>query len=658
MNWQRLWCFLLIATQAGVMAYFSGTLLFPGVVVAVAAVSSFSSWRLELSRRNAAQAAGWLAVLFAIKFRIAPHTFSPFVRGMASPLAYAVAQYLLTLQVGQSLLRRNRDALPPSLPALGAIVMVCVADVRATAAQQNMLLVVIIWFAICAAFFCASARQPTGPRHADRLRKAMVLVSLLLTAIVSWGFVTGLVRYGRGLDIWLARTIQAPDVFASAGFSRTALLGSIAQRKNLSAEKIALRVYSDHDPGYLRGMAFDTFRHSQWTLKEPSKPLSPGEAPSGMAADTNFHSSLFALGESDAGPWQRLDIWPEASLAGNVLLPLETTHVEASVERLWGNRHRIVTAEDLPAGYQYRAHVSGGSDSDHADARFVQRLTAVPVGLDPRIVQLAAQICRDCRNTQQKLAAVQSYFHSKYRYQIGITVPPGKDPISYFLLERPPAHCEYFATGATLLLRLQGVPCRYVTGFVASRRNEYGDYWFARNEDAHAWVEAYDAESRRWSIVEATPSAGLPSKSTASSLAQLWDYMSHQVYRFRVLLHQGGLPWLLRQVLRPLALALVCLLPIIWLLLRKRRSVPQITPTDPVVAEMRRLLAKMDSRLHRAGLERRRGETLHQFASRIDTVGDQMPCCEETASWYRDYASTRYRGDPNRQAVAALAELP
>ena len=28
------------------------------------------------------------------------------------------------------------------------------------------------------------------------------------------------------------------------------------------------------------------------------------------------------------------------------------------------------------------------------------------------------------------------------------------DPLTWFLLEKPPAHCEYFAAGATMLLRL------------------------------------------------------------------------------------------------------------------------------------------------------------------------------------------------------------
>ncbi len=62
-----------------------------------------------------------------------------------------------------------------------------------------------------------------------------------------------------------------------------------------------------------------------------------------------------------------------------------------------------------------------------------------------------------------------------------------------------------------LQLELIDVPSRYVTGYVVVElEGEYGDYWLARNRNAHAWAEAYDDDRRRWLSVEATPGMSLP----------------------------------------------------------------------------------------------------------------------------------------------------
>jgi hypothetical protein len=45
------------------------------------------------------------------------------------------------------------------------------------------------------------------------------------------------------------------------------------------------------------------------------------------------------------------------------------------------------------------------------------------------------------------------------------TLEAGVDPVESFLLGEHAGHCELFASSAVLLLRLRGVPARYVTGF-------------------------------------------------------------------------------------------------------------------------------------------------------------------------------------------------
>lgn len=107
---------------------------------------------------------------------------------------------------------------------------------------------------------------------------------------------------------------------------------------------------------------------------------------------------------------------------------------------------------------------------------------------------------------------------AKYSLEPGRT-PDDKDFVDYFLYENKEGYCTYFATAATLFLRLQGLPARYVEGYKVS----YED--FARkgkkvtldgkkayqlnvtDEAAHAWVEVY-VNGCGWIPFDVTPGRG------------------------------------------------------------------------------------------------------------------------------------------------------
>jgi hypothetical protein len=59
-----------------------------------------------------------------------------------------------------------------------------------------------------------------------------------------------------------------------------------------------------------------------------------------------------------------------------------------------------------------------------------------------------------------------------------------------------------------VLLRLVGVPSRVVNGFQRGEWNEFGGYYTVRQEDAHAWVEAYIA-GRGWMSFDPSPRVDL-----------------------------------------------------------------------------------------------------------------------------------------------------
>ncbi|MGN0968691.1 MAG: transglutaminaseTgpA domain-containing protein, partial [Oscillospiraceae bacterium] len=98
---------------------------------------------------------------------------------------------------------------------------------------------------------------------------------------------------------------------------------------------------------------------------------------------------------------------------------------------------------------------------------------------------------------------------TEYDLQTPVT-PEGEDFVAYFLTESHRGYCVHYASAAVMLLRMQGIPARYVSGYTV--QVEDGE---ARVPDsaAHAWVEIY-LDGLGWYPVEATPAAAFSDTST------------------------------------------------------------------------------------------------------------------------------------------------
>src|SRR5205814_8379510 len=79
-----------------------------------------------------------------------------------------------------------------------------------------------------------------------------------------------------------------------------------------------------------------------------------------------------------------------------------------------------------------------------------------------------------------------------------------RQPVAEFVFDKKRGYCEYFASAAAVLLRLQGVPARYVTGFSMDAAARVGGHYVVRESDAHAWIEAW-IPGRGWVEADPTP---------------------------------------------------------------------------------------------------------------------------------------------------------
>ena len=262
----------------------------------------------------------------------------------------------------------------------------------------------------------------------------------------------------------------------------------------------------------------------------------------------------------------------------------------------------------------------------------------------------------------------QPYFKENYTYSLKVTPPtkPSREPLEWFLLEQPPAHCEYFASGTAILLRMAGVPCRYIIGFVVSEQNQYSGEWVARNEDAHAWVEAYD-ETVGWVTVDSTPASGVPDNSSGPSSTQLYEYLRGEFHRIRTGWQQRGFAPIratLKAIIRsPIGLALISIVTlfatgIMLRLWQRHRYVDRAayTASTPIVEQLQTARQKIDVALKRVWRARLPGETVDRYAQQLaNAATDQHDPLTKAADWYTQYAKLRFAPGPDHRSVIDIA---
>jgi len=148
---------------------------------------------------------------------------------------------------------------------------------------------------------------------------------------------------------------------------------------------------------------------------------------------------------------------------------------------------------------------------------------ALPPRVDPRVVGLARELARQAGDPRGRVAATARHLQTHYRY----TLAPGAfrtdDPLAEFLFEKKEAYCEYFASAAVVLLRLQGVPARFVKGLsVGPQTDVGGGLHVVRESDAHAWVEAW-VPGEGWVEADPTPPGQFAgARGHAGVLDRLW----------------------------------------------------------------------------------------------------------------------------------------
>lgn len=124
----------------------------------------------------------------------------------------------------------------------------------------------------------------------------------------------------------------------------------------------------------------------------------------------------------------------------------------------------------------------------------------------PELKELTA-LCESWDKGYLKAKINQKFQGMRYTKEPG-EMPKDRDFVEGFLFEKKEGFCVHFATAATLIYQIRGVPARYVEGYTVNpnqfiRLNDGTYKAVVTDASAHAWCEIFD-EEYGWQVREHT----------------------------------------------------------------------------------------------------------------------------------------------------------
>ncbi|MFC3960322.1 transglutaminase domain-containing protein [Halovivax cerinus] len=132
-----------------------------------------------------------------------------------------------------------------------------------------------------------------------------------------------------------------------------------------------------------------------------------------------------------------------------------------------------------------RLHSAGSEYPESIAARYLQQSD----GQSDAFAARTDAIVEGADSPYETALRIESHLRDSKSYSLDVDRPDG-DTASAFLLEMDEGYCVYFATTMVMMLREEGIPARYATGYTEGEQID-GDTWVVRGTDAHAWPEVY-----------------------------------------------------------------------------------------------------------------------------------------------------------------------
>src|SRR6185295_3262946 len=313
---------------------------------------------------------------------------------------------------------------------------------------------------------------------------------------------------GRGGDRGMA--------LEAAGFSDEVALDSIGRIRG--SREVAMRVLDEGaaDPDRemrFKAATYDVYQGGSWRRS----PLRGGLQRS--------RGVRYVLSPAKPVHWAR--IWLQPLHSQSMPLPVETAVIEPRSSSLAIDEGGAVSfpfstleVAEYRVGLAKREVLVGSTPAATADTALDR------AGVTPRIAALAARVMRQ-GTAAERARRLENHLMDSYSYTLDFVGRSPENPIEDFIFRYRSGQCEYFASAMVLMLRSQGIPARLVTGFLGGEYNPFEGYYIVRENNAHAWVEAY-LPGEGWQVFDPTPPAGRPAEAeggVAGLAQQAYDFL-------------------------------------------------------------------------------------------------------------------------------------
>ncbi|HAE43613.1 MAG TPA: hypothetical protein DCG34_11970 [Clostridiales bacterium] len=299
-----------------------------------------------------------------------------------------------------------------------------------------------------------------------------------------------------------------------AGFFDLAQTGYLRETGRLGGpvvlgDQLLMTVYTDK-PTYLRGNVSHIYSGDSWQAKgdrfdvynlyEDFGGLTEEELDAYYQSSTISIVHQFFSSKTLFSPYRPVEI----EAAGNHDIVVYRDSVLIYPNGMYKGESYIVKVE-TPLDYAVLKSI--GIDLKKTDIPDLEIYLNLPDSITDRTAELTRDIVIEAENDYQKALAIEKYLRTNYRYTLeGDVLPDGREFVDFFLFDSKVGYCTYYATAMAVMLRLEGIPSRYVEGYVAQELVATGIYEVYQN-NAHAWVEAF-IEPAGWMTFE--PTSSLP----------------------------------------------------------------------------------------------------------------------------------------------------
>lgn len=357
------------------------------------------------------------------------------------------------------------------------------------------------------AAFLFSIRNPDTPA---------IIIAIFFVLLFLWNIRPRLPLLKWGISLAIAFTISFAIVFTTItvkknqsqrhsgewtedyylsrhmmGFDPVSSLGSFEKNyKSNFDDQIVLRLWTSTPPVYFKALAYERYLQGLWKVSNDYEVLYPSRFEVDYAL---FESKLKTENETEK-------VWVQSAINTfhYLFAPSNATGVSVkagdSIYYYKGGSWQVPGIERSDWYYYKQTNIldtnliSSFLNIADRDLALVKEVSSV-MGLDTLL------------SAQEKVKRIRTYFVTHFKYSLYLPIKKNDNPLRVFW-DTKTGYCEYYATLATLVLRYQKIPARYVVGFAYPELAEDKEYAFFRRRNSHAWVEYFDSS---WKTSDPTP---------------------------------------------------------------------------------------------------------------------------------------------------------